>query len=347
VTTRGAALAALLSVVGRPSWWLLGLAGFLARGGIVLFLLAIVTLPSPLALANLAAPFLQPIVFGGVTPFLATVIGVGILSLVAWIVVGAWLGAATEIVLIRDARRAAADDGLLVRPDRHGPRWLIVRVTSAHLVAHVPLLVTLAIGSIGIVNVIYAELVNPSDVVTPLPLRIVGRAVGPIAVIVVAWAIGELAGGVATRRIVAGGESIVMGVLRGYAELVRHPRSVLLPAAVGLVVLAADLAAMLALVDLAWTISRGALATLPRDPSDVALSVVAFGAAWCLTLLVVGLIAAWRSVAMTYEAERVAVPQGVRWTDATAAGPANAGTIGASTHRRPGDWSAGSPGGSL
>jgi len=41
MTTRGATLAALLSALGRPSWWILALAGFLVRGGIVVFVVAI------------------------------------------------------------------------------------------------------------------------------------------------------------------------------------------------------------------------------------------------------------------------------------------------------------------
>ncbi|HET9614450.1 MAG TPA: hypothetical protein VFP22_06535 [Candidatus Limnocylindrales bacterium] len=347
MTTRGALVAALLAVVGRPSWWLLALAGFLARGGIVLFLLAIVMLPSPLALSNLVAPLLVPIVFGGLTPFLIAIIAIGILSLVAWVIVGAWLGAATEIVLIRDARHVAADAGVVVRPDRPGARWLIVRVTVAHLLAHVPLLLTIAVASVGIVNVTYVELVNPADVITPLPIRILREAAAPIAAIAVAWAIGELAGGVATRRIVAGGESILAGVVRGYVELVTRPRSVLLPAVTGLLVLAVDLAAMLAVVDLAWTASRSALASLGRDPAGVVVAIPGFAAAWCLALLVVGLVDAWRSVAVTIAAERVAVAEGGRVFDASLDGRTSDGTIGASTHRRPGDWSAGGSGGSL
>ena len=37
--------ASLLVTLGRPAWWLLALAGFLARGGIVLVVLPIVNLP--------------------------------------------------------------------------------------------------------------------------------------------------------------------------------------------------------------------------------------------------------------------------------------------------------------
>ena len=76
---------------------------------------------------------------------------------------------------------------------------------------------------------------------------------------------------------------------------------------------------------------------------------MSFAAIWCLALLVAGLIDAWRSVAMTFEAERLAAL-------AHAAEPAPGwarmgrsvgGTFGASGDGRPGDWSAGSGGGSL
>ena len=153
MTTRGTTLAALLAVLGRPSWWLLGLAGFLARGGILLFLLAIVTLPSPLALSNLLSPILVPIVFGGVTPALLAVIASAIAAVVVWILVGAWIGAATEVVLILDACRAAPDECVPVGPPHDSGRWVITRVAVAHLIALVPLGIAIALGSVRVVNV--------------------------------------------------------------------------------------------------------------------------------------------------------------------------------------------------
>ena len=250
MTTRGATLAALLAVLGRPAWWVLGLAGFLARGGIVLFLLAIVTLPSPLALSNVLAPMLVPIVFGGVTPILIVVIATAIGGLVAWILLGAWIGAATEVALIVDARRAAGEEGVPIAR-RHEPgRWLISRVAVARLIAHVPLAIAISFGSVRIIASAYIELTTPVEVATPLPLRIIGGAVGPIVAIVVTWLIGEIAGGWAARRIVLGGGSILGSVTGGYGDLVSHPRSTLLPALLTTGLLALDLAAMLAAVDL-------------------------------------------------------------------------------------------------
>ena len=348
MTTRGVTIAALLATLSRPAWWLLALAGFLARGGIVLFLLAIVILPSPLALSNVVAPLLVPIVFGGVTPLLAVVLLSGLLSVVAWVIVGGWIGAATEVVLIRDARRAAAEDGLPVRPERATGEWLIARVTIAHLVAHIPLAIVVALGSVAIVDVAYVELTNPFEVVTPLPLRIVRGAVGPIVAILFAWVAGELAGGLAARRIVLGGESILAAVRGAYVELVARPRSTGLPALVTTLVLAADLAAMLAAVDLAWTAARGRLIEIPGDAVAIGFALVSFAAAWCLALLVAGLIDAWRGAAMTFEIERAGGAAEVHGAGLGSLGiPPTGGTFGASTHRRPGDWSAGDEGGSL
>ena len=336
MTTRGATLAALLATLARPTWWLLGLAGFLARGGILLFLLAIVTLPSPLALSNVVAPLLVPIVFGGFTPLLVALFVSGIVSLIAWILVGGWVGAATEIVLVRDARRAAAEEGLPVRRGDPSGHWLIGRVAIAHLLAHVPLVAVAAFGSVAIVNVAYVELTSPFEVVTPLPIRIVAGAAGPIAAIVVAWVVGELAGGLAARRIVLEDDSVLRAVRGGYTDLVTTPGSSTLPGLLTTLILAADLAAMLAAVDLSWTAARARLVEIPADPVAIGFALASFAASWFLALLVAGLIDAWRGVAMTFEAElrRVSAAS----TD---------GTYGASAHRRPGDWSAQDEGGSL
>ena len=166
--------------------------------------------------------------------------------------------------------------------------------------------------------------------------------------VALAWVIGEVAGGIAARRIVVGGDSIVRSVIGAYVEMAMRLWSSVLPALLTLAVLVIDLGAMLAAVDIAWTAARARLADLSGDGVETGFAIAAFAAAWCLALIVAGLISAWRSVAMTLEADRVAVAAGAdAIVSAPANGPDSAGTIGASTHRRPGDWSAGSPGGSL
>jgi hypothetical protein len=350
VTTRGATLAALLSALGRPSWWILALAGFLVRGGIVLFLVAIVTLPSPLALSNVLGPIVTPLYFGRFEPTTVTLIAVAMVPVVAWIVAGGWFAAATEVALIREARRSARDEGLPIQEVRPDGSLLIGRAAAAHLIALIPMAVTLGFGSVQIFGVAYSELVNPSST-GPIVLRVIGGALGPVVAIVIAWVLGELVGGMAVRRIVIGGEPVVGAVLRSASDLLRRPAGGLLAPLVTSAVLAADLGAVLAVVMIVWVEARTRLLHALDDPLATAITIATLGAAWCLALLVTGLIDAWRSAAMTFELERRTGPATTRPTvgrdGKSQPGPTGGGTIGVPGQGRPGDWSADDPGGSL
>jgi hypothetical protein len=350
VTTRGGVLAALLAALGRPSWWILGLAGFLVRGGIVVFIVAIITLPSPLALSNVLEPYIEPIYLGRLDPATIALAATAVAAALAWLLAGSWFAAATEVVLIRDAHQAAADEGLPVGSRPPAGRMLVARAMAAHLAALVPLAVALGIGSVQILAVIYIELTNPGDA-SPIALRVIGGAVGPLAAIAIAWILGEIVGGGAARRVVVSGESVAGAVVRSAVDLVRRPGgSLVAPLAIS-VVLLADLAAVLVVVAITWTQVRVRLVGALDQPLALVLALVTFSAAWSLALLVTGLIAAWRSVAMTFQAERIAASSEVRAAIGTGGeshpGSSGNGTIGASAHRRPGDWSADDRGGSL
>jgi len=346
VTTRGVTLAALLAALSRPSWWLLALAGFLVRGGVLLFVVAIVMLPSPLVLSNVLEPVIVPIDLGGanlvnVAPLLAAG-GV----LIAGLLVGSWIGAATEVALIREARLAMADDGMTARPaidGQPGGQRLTGRVATTHLLAHLPTALALGLGSIRVVSVAYLELTSPFEVATPLVVRVVLGAAGPIAAVVLVWLFGEIVGGIAARRIVLDDEPVLGGLRTAVRDLVRRPFSVALPALTTTLVLAVDLAAVLAIVAFAWAEVRDRLLESTIDGAALIVALLAFVATWIAALALTGLIAAWRSAAMSFEAERA----GAERRHETAAAPDPGGTIGASPGRRPGDWSTGDRGGSL
>ena len=343
MTTRGVTLAALLAALSRPSWWLLALTGFLVRGGVLLFALAIVMFPSPLVLANALEPVIVPVALGQVdvmtlAPLLLTA-GV----VVAWLVAGGWVGAATEVALIRAARAAMVDDGLPARADIGPGRWVVTRVAMARLLTHIPTAVALAFGSIRVGSVAYVELTSPVDVATPLIVRVLAGASGPIAAIVIVWLFAEIVGGLAARRIVLDDASLG-GALRGaVGTIVRRPLGTLLPATGTAVVLAIDLAALLAVVAFAWAEVRDRLLDTSTDAPMLLVALVAFVATWIGALAVTGLIDAWRGAAMSFEAEREAVAHLLGRHSA----PDHSGTFGASPGRRPGDWSAGDRGGSL
>jgi hypothetical protein len=350
MTTRGATLAALLAALGRPSWWILALAGFLVRGGIVLFVLAIVTLPSPLALSNVLGPIVTPLYLGRLEPMTVTLVAVMILGVLAWIVVGGWFAAATEVALVREARRAAYEEGLTARWNLDAGALLAGRAAAAHLVALIPMALTLAFGSVQIFGVAYRELVNPSDA-GPIVLRVIGGASGPVAAIVIMWILGEVVGGMAVRRIVLAGESVGGAVQHAAVDLIRRPAGGLLAPLATTAVLVVDLGAVLAVVMIVWTEVRTRLLRPLDEPFATLLALATLGAAWCLALLVTGLIDAWRSSAMTFELMRRTAQETARSTvgddGRSQPGPTGGGTIGVPGHGRPGDWSADDPGGSL
>ena len=348
LTTAGATIAALLIALGRPAWWLLALAGFLARGGIVVFLLAIVSLPSPLVLSNILAPLVTPLAFGTLLPETAALILGGIGAGLFWLIGGGLFAAATEVAIIRDARAIAEEEGLPPAAPASDGRMLVVRAAAAHLLAHVPTALVTTTGAVAIVRVIYTELTIPSES-GPIALRVIAGAIAPIALIVVVWALGEIVGGLAVRRIVIRGSSVLGGVGGAIGDLVRRPVGSLVVPVLTMLVLAFDMAAVLAIVAVVLSEVRDRLAGGLADPVATLLTVATLGAAWSLALTVTGLIAAWRSVAMTFEAQRVSSGA---WTAPPAGpdgwqGPGGDGTIGASAHRRPGDRSIGHPDGSL
>jgi hypothetical protein len=343
VTTRGVTLAALLAAIGRPSWWLLALAGFLVRGGVLLFVLAIVALPSPLVVSNIVAPLVVPLALGQIDDGTLALIEVGVGSVVIWLIGGGLVAAAIEIALIRDGREAMVEEGLAVQAPPRPGRLLTSRVALAHLLVHVPTALVIGIGSVRIANVAYIELTNPSEVVTPLLLRVIAGAAAPVGAIVVIWLLGEIVGGLAARRLVLAGSSL-LGSLRGaVGDLVRRPAGALLPALGTTLVLAVDLSALLVATAFVWSQVRESLIVSLIDPLTLTVTLLAFGGTWVGALALTGLIDAWRSAAMTFEAERAVVAGAVR----TGSDPDPGGTFGASTGRRPGDWSTGDEGGSL
>ena len=346
MTTRGVILAALLLALGRPSWWLLGLAGFLTRGGIAVFVLAIVTLPSPLALSNILAPFIVPLAFGTLLPQTAVLFGATALLGLLWLALGSWFGAASEVALIRDAGAAAEDEGFRLGAREpaagevvggRGGRRMSGRVAVARLIAHLPTFVAVAVGGVAIVAVTYRELITPSDG-GPIQLRVIAGALAPIGVIVVLWLLGEIVGGHAARRLVLDRASVARAVGAAVADLARHPIRMLLAPLVLTIVLGIDLAGLLAVVIVVLGDAQDRLTDARSDPVAVALVVSTLGAAWCLALIVTGLIASWRGAAMTLDRLRSLGPNAIA-AAGEPPGPADHGTIGASTHRRPGDRS--------
>lgn len=336
----GAILASLLATLGRPGWWLLALAGFLVRGGFVVFILPIVVLPSPLAISDMVAPFIVPMALGRIGPETVAVGVVAVVSLFGWLLIGGSIAAATDLGLVREAAAAAADEGVAPPPSEapatidgeRRDRVLVATILAARLLAWLPFAAALAIGLVRIVAVTYVELTRPGDVDSPLALRVALGAAGELAVIAVAWLLGELVGGLASRRIVLDGAPAGRALLAAGRDVVRRPGSTLLPWLVTTALLFTILGGTVGAASVAWSRILVALSDQPTDPTTVAISLLTFVAIWLAALVLGGLFAAVRGSVLTFEHVRVR---------------ARTGTFGASVHHRPGDRSVTDRGGSL
>ena len=335
----GAILASLLVTLGRPAWWLLALAGFLVRGGFVIFLIPIVVLPSPLAISNVAAPFIVPMALGRIGPEVIVLLIAGAAGLFGWLLIGGAIAAATDLALTRDAVAAAADEGVALGPESPAPldaerrdRRLVGTILAARLVAWLPLAAALAIGLVRIVAVTYVELTRPAEVESPLALRVALGAAGELAVVAVAWLFGELVGGLASRWIALDGGPAGRALAAAARDVVRRPASTLLPWLVTTLMLLVILGGTVGAASVAWSRVIVALSNRTPDVATVAISLLVFVAIWLAALVLGGLFAAVRSSVLTFEHLRVR---------------AETGTFGASAHHRPGDRSVPDRGGSL
>jgi hypothetical protein len=333
--------AAALTALARPALWVVALAGFLARGGIVAFLLPIVVLPSPSGVANVIAPSLTSFAFGLVSSSFVEIVAALIALILAWIVLGGLVGAWADIELVQAAcadEELGIGSGYLVPPGR----GTLLRALGVRLLAHLPLAVALGWGAVRIVQAAYAELVTPFEVVTPLFIRVLGDVPDAIAVIVTLWLLGEAAGGLAVRHAILGRRSAAASVRDGWLDLVRRPRSSLgtllaTHVAVGLAVVSSALAA-----GIVWSWVR--LALLGGDgPAEVGAAIGILVAVWLGGLLLTSVAVAWRSLAWTAEWLRVmprpAVDEKV--------GASSLGTFSGAEHARPGGRSSSRSSGTL
>ena len=317
--TVGATLvASLLAVLERPSTWPLGLLGFLVRGGLLVIVAPIVVLPTAIGLANILAPILTAALVSGLTPtVLMALIGVLVLGF-AWLLGGGLLAAAAEAEAIARTTEDPIDRGPGTDAGRGlgrgGTAW---RILVARMAAHVPLLIALSWGSTRVVASIYREFTVPVDTVTPLILRVARTVPDAIAVIVVAWLLGEVVGGLAARRVVLRGESPFRALRLAALDVARRPVRSLVQVIVPLFVLVAVLAPSAAAAAAAWMAIRATLVDgLP--PLLTLIAVLVLVIVWVGQLVLLGMVAAWRGAVWTLEV---------------------AGTFGAGDAIREGGWS--------
>ena len=330
-------LAATGTSLDAVELWPIALAGFLARGGIVLFLLPIVVIPTPSGIADVIAPAIISFYFGLVSPaFIAIVVTLAV-SIVAAIVLGGLAGGWADVELIRAiAGSSGADGGAQVS------HAVVSRAFAVRFLAHLPLWIALAWGAVRIVEATYTELVTPFEVVTPLALRVLAAVPDAVAVVLGTWILGEAAGGLGVRRLVLGHAGVARASIGGWVDLARHPVSSATTIVVADVIVAVAVLPGLLASSVAWSWVRTAIlggSGLIQAGGALVLLV----AVWLAGLLLASVATAWRSAAWTAEATR----GDLRRREAGRPSEAAAGTFGDGAHRRPGDWSSSDSSGRL
>lgn len=296
---RAAMAAALLATLGRGRWWLIALATFLVRGGLLLLVPPLLVIPTPAELASLVPASLVGTGLAHPTAALVTLVAglsLGVMAVVfGTTLVGTWL----DLALV-EAQAGDEELEVLGPPEVRQPPslWPVVEV---RLLAHVPSAITVGVGLVVLGNALQAELLAPPEPL-PLALRVVLREPLATGLIVAAWLLGEAWGGLALRRLATAGARSTLRALRlGLADLLRPS---------GLATLLLTSTVVAAVVAILWLATRRAFDRLwplvigPSDGGALLLALALLVGTWAAGLWLIAIVLAWRSAAWTAEVLR-------------------------------------------
>jgi GNAT superfamily N-acetyltransferase len=285
----------LAATLGRPEWWAMALAAFLVRGGIVVVVLPLVSLPTVAQLSTLLAPAVETVVLGGQTlagalvgglALAATLIALGLCGLA-----GAWF----DLALARDA---ADDEDLELPASRVGIST--GQAFRIRLLAHLPTALALVYATYRLVPLAYDELTSPGDATVSVVTRVFDRAPDAVAVVLLAWLAGETVGALAVRH-AAAGAPIGRALVHSVRQLLR-PRGLATLVVTSAVLVGIGLPFLLALGRTWEHVRTYVLEQVDVVPLVAAL--VLLVGTWILGLAVLGAGLAWRASAWTVEANR-------------------------------------------
>lgn len=299
---------ALVVTLVRPLSWAVGLAGFLAGGGVLLVTLPVMVLPTPTGVQNALGGPVSTLVFGTPSALLVVLVAAGVASTLLIAVAGVVAGAWAERQGVALALEAAGDEGILPgAPPPVGaaptPMPGTARVAVVRALSLLPVVVVALLAWPSLYDAAYRELVLPDDLSTPLPLRVIRGVPAPLAAVALAWVLADTAGAVAVRRLLIGRRPVLVAWLLGWADLVRRPLRLFGTAIVGILVLGILVApAMLAALT-GWARVRE-VALDGRDPAAMLVAVAIWVAIWLGGLVLAGVGAAFRAAAYTLELPR-------------------------------------------
>ena len=305
---------ALAFGMGELDAVVVALAGFLFRGGIVLLALPSVVLPSVIGIAGVTGVDAVGI-DGRPTPWLFEIVAIFGVAAVLWLALASLIGSLIDVWLI-EATLDATDR--LVRRRRPLPEiGLLFDMVAVRGICLLPVVAVLAWASSRIYTVAYNELTTPSNLATPLPVRVVENAADAVVVVSLVWLVTETVAALAVRRLVLADGGVGGSIVGALVQIARRPFSTVSTAvaSTGASVLATAIALAATATAFDWcriaarnqrpiaiSLDFGPLSTT-RDfrPVVFVLTALVLATAWVAAAALSGIASACRSAAWTGE----------------------------------------------
>lgn len=290
------------------------LAGFFLRGGILLLVLPSAVLPSVIGLAGALGVDAFGI-DGRPTAWLFELVAIGSALAAAWLILAAAVGSLIDVWLVDAA--LDPERGSIGRSRPLPDLRVLLDMATIRVVCMLPLAAAIAWAGSRLYTSAYNELTTPTNLATPLAVRVVESAADAVVVVGLAWLASEVVAAIAVRRLVLLDRGVPRSILGALAQLARRPLSSALTVAVffGASLVATVVAIVAAATAFDWclvaardrvpisiTIGAGPLTTT-RDfrPVVFILAVVVLALAWVAAVALSGITSAWRSAAFTIE----------------------------------------------
>ncbi len=286
------------------------LAGFLLRGGIVVLLLPSVVLPSVIGLAGATGVDAFGI-DGHPTTWLFEMVAIASAAAALYLILALVAGSLIDVWLV----------GAALDPEGRGtsrPRSLpdlgiLLDLAAIRGICAAPVAAVIVWAGSRIYTAAYNELTTPSNLVTPLAVRVVESAADAVLVVGLAWLASEVVGAIAVRRLILLNTGVRQSIGGALAQLVRRPISLGATVVVsyGASLVATGLATAATATAFEWcrvaARNQEAIAvtivSTTRDfrPVVFILAAAVLCCAWAAALALSGVASAWRSAALTGE----------------------------------------------
>ncbi len=328
------------------------LAGFMVRGGIVPLVLPIVVLPSVIDLAGAVGVDAFSIA-GQPTTLLVGLIITVVVAATCWLIGASLFGSLTDFWLVQMALSEAKDravmdvsaadaggirsegpardhpdagDGPDDPPRPGGPRRPdssgVLELAAIRIVCIVPLALVIAWTTTQIFTAAYTQLITPSDISTPLPIRVILAATSAAAILLTVWLLTEALAAVAVRRHILTGSDFVDSIGGALRQILRRPIQTLATEVVPFAVSAATMGLAFLACSVAFDWCRIVVrtqvtidplgATVDIRPILFAGTALVLSLSWIAAIVVAAIASAWRSAAFTFEVQAALDAEGRR-----------------------------------